>query len=247
MQANQTLRYGAHDAQRISIFTAVKAVSPTLLLLLHGGCWTKAIGSAAYLTPLARHLADLGITVANAEYRGVDELDDDASVFDDIDALVGWARQYAQDQALSLVVMGHSAGAHLALWAAACHQLPVVAIAPITDLYAYGKQNPPFAQPIEQLLSGKLDNPQDPRLRAYSPVQQEMLPSRCYLFHGTGDTAVPVSQTLSYHQRARQAGRLGTLVLLENADHFSLVQPPSPYWQQIEAALMPYLIGAKQW
>ena len=88
-------------------------------VLLHGGGWRR--GSRANMHPRAEALAAQGILAVAAEYRLTDEAPWPAHV-NDVKACLRWLRENAAaldvdpDQ-ISLV--GFSAGAHLALMAAA--------------------------------------------------------------------------------------------------------------------------------
>ncbi|MET7935889.1 alpha/beta hydrolase [Streptomyces sp. NPDC005322] len=138
-----------------------------LVLLFHGGAW-RAPYDRRHLSPFAAFLAQRGFAVASVEYRrgAAAETAGPAPVgparagrwpetFDDIAAAVDIVPRLARGLGLPgvdtdrVVLAGHSAGGHAALWAAARHRLPpgtpwppaspapllgVVALAPIADL-----------------------------------------------------------------------------------------------------------------
>src|SRR5687767_5756925 len=91
--------------------------------LIHGGFWRPAY-DRVHLRPMAAALRDLGWEVVSIEYRRVPG-DPDATVSDVRAALSAAAPD---------VIAGHSAGGHLALWAAATMGLKAVALAPVADL-----------------------------------------------------------------------------------------------------------------
>ncbi|MEL3948214.1 alpha/beta hydrolase [Streptomyces sp. LNU-CPARS28] len=163
-----TAAYGAHADQVIDFYAPRGAADrgAPLVVVLHGGAW-RAPYDRAHVSPFADFLARRGFAVANVEYRrgasgglvpaqgGVgpvagrwpDTLDDVAAALDALPGLVRAALPVADPH--RVVLTGHSAGGHLALWAAARHVLPesspwhlarpaplrgVVALAPIGDL-----------------------------------------------------------------------------------------------------------------
>ncbi|WP_405659009.1 alpha/beta hydrolase [Streptomyces sp. RK9] len=163
-----TAAYGAHADQVIDFYAPRGAADrgAPLVVVLHGGAW-RAPYDRAHVSPFADFLARRGFAVANVEYRrgasgGLvpaqggagplagrwpDTLDDVAAALDALPGLVRAALPVADPH--RVVLTGHSAGGHLALWAAARHVLPesspwhlarpaplrgVVALAPIGDL-----------------------------------------------------------------------------------------------------------------
>ncbi|MDX3602804.1 alpha/beta hydrolase, partial [Streptomyces scabiei] len=113
-----------------------------VVAVLHGGAW-RAPYDRHHITPFADFLARHGFAVANIEYRRGSSIpaqsglngtpaptagrwpetfDDIAAAFDALPDLVRAALPQADPR--RTVVTGHSAGGHLALWAAARHVLP---------------------------------------------------------------------------------------------------------------------------
>jgi acetyl esterase/lipase len=95
---------------------------------IHGGCFKAAYATARDLAPMGDALKADGIASWNVEYRRLGQpgggwpgtyLDVGRAV----DHLHALARQYALDLG-RVVVVGHSAGGHLAMWAAARSGLP---------------------------------------------------------------------------------------------------------------------------
>ncbi|MFT2017342.1 alpha/beta hydrolase [Streptomyces sp. 796.1] len=171
-----------------------------LVVLLHGGAW-RAPYDRRHLSPLAGHLAAHGFAVASVEYRrGRDggrpaagagappagqarplagrwpeTFDDIAAALDALPALVrglsgpGWSALDAERP----ILVGHSAGGHAALWAAARHRLPagtpwrlpappalrgVVALAPIAD-FATARALAVCSDAVDELLELPASSP----------------------------------------------------------------------------------------
>ena len=128
-----------------------------LVLFLHGGFWREAF-DRTHTGPLATALASAGFAVCVPEFRRTGQrgggwpgtFDDVAAAVDTLPALV---REAAGARVISdgpVLLGGHSAGGHLALWAASRHRLPpdaswhvpegqvrgVVALAAVSDMAA---------------------------------------------------------------------------------------------------------------
>ncbi|WP_081764037.1 alpha/beta hydrolase [Sphingobium sp. Ant17] len=99
-----------------------------VVMVIHGGCWTKGYETLAGTAPLASALTDKGVATWNIEYRQVgDTRGGWPGTFQDWGAALDHLRVLARTQPLDLkhvVTVGHSAGAHAALWLAARPRLP---------------------------------------------------------------------------------------------------------------------------
>ena len=94
-----------------------------LAVVIHGGCWVRTYATLQNTAALADSLRDAGIATWNIEYRRVDDPGGGwPGTFTDIADAIDLVRVIARDHPIDLsrvVTVGHSAGAHLALWAAA--------------------------------------------------------------------------------------------------------------------------------
>ncbi|MFD8391697.1 alpha/beta hydrolase [Streptomyces sp. NPDC059680] len=251
-----TSAYGSHPDQVIDFYaprTASDAPAP-LVVVLHGGAW-RARYDRRHITPFADYLARRGFAVANVEYRRggdplTEETGDDSTppagrwpdTFDDVaaalDALPALVREaLPQADPGRTVLTGHSAGGHLALWAAARHVLPadapwridepaplrgVVALAPIVDFEVAEKLDV-CGNASLQLLGGH-DTFAERRPWA-DPVL--LLPTgiATTLVQGRTDLEVPQAVAESYADAAAKAGEVVGLTLLEDVGHFPLIDP----------------------
>ncbi|WP_030045888.1 alpha/beta hydrolase family protein, partial [Streptomyces resistomycificus] len=167
--------------------------------------------------------------------RWPDTFDDVAAALDALPALVRAALPQADPR--RMVVTGHSAGGHLALWAAARHLLPadapwrtdrpaplrgVVALAPIADFTVADKLDV-CGGAVSQLLGG-----QDvfAERRPYADPAL-LLPTgiATTLVQGRDDLVVPQPVAESYADAAAKAGEVVGLTLLEDVGHFPLIDP----------------------
>lgn len=227
------LRYGNAPSQRILLWYAAGTARPApIVALLHGGCWLAEY-SVDHVEPLATALAAEGFAVWAPEYRRIGEAGGGwPGTFEDVAAALDRLND-AGDPALDperVVLVGHSAGGHLALWAAARAAFPashpmhreaplvpraVVALAAITDLVAHTTEQGGCPPVVPRLMGGSpADQPE--RYRLASPAALPR-PVPAVLVHGSADAIVPLSQA-----RALPDTRLR---LVEGAGHFDLIHP----------------------
>ncbi|MDA0977630.1 MAG: prolyl oligopeptidase family serine peptidase, partial [Proteobacteria bacterium] len=188
------------------------------ILMIHGGCWLSEYG-LDHVRPLCTAINQLGFETWSLEYRRVGETGGGwPGSFEDILAGVS----LAAERVSSLIVMGHSAGGHMALWAAAQEQVPgiraCVGLAAISDLVTYAGGTSSCEQATVSLLGGS-PGAQPARYQAASPL---LLPSQTptVLVHGTGDTIVSPLQSETF---AREKG--ARYIAIDGLGHFDLVNP----------------------
>ena len=228
-----------------------------LTIFLHGGFWRAEYGRE-HTRPLAGALAEAGFAVCAPEYRRTgqpgggwpDTFDDVAAAADRLPALVAEATGglVAGDPGQALLA-GHSAGGHLALWAASRHRLPagsrwraersrwrgVVALAAVSDL-AGSYRKALGQQAAGALMGGEPARFADDRYLEADPSRLVPAGGPVWLVHGMADDRVPYLMTLDYARWARVAGASAaeaTCVLLPGAGHFAVIDPLSREWPQV--------------
>ena len=108
------LAYGADPKQRLDLLVPANAKRAPLLLFVHGGGWSigdKRTGAGVK----AAHFTQGGWAFASANYRLVPQATVEQQAAD-IASAIAWARSNAAAHGLdpnNIVLMGHSAGAHL--------------------------------------------------------------------------------------------------------------------------------------
>jgi acetyl esterase/lipase len=219
------LRYGSHRDQNAELFLPAGDGPFPLIVVLHGGWWqARRTRTKLYMRPLSADLVSHGVAVLNAEYRRVGDGGGWPATFDDARAAVALAGEQAE--AGRVAVLGHSAGAQLALYAAAEGGVDaVVALAAPSDLEAR-------PGPETHALMGGPPAEVPDRYALGSPIRRVPLGVPALLVHGTRDETVPPKRSRDYAAAARAAGDDVTLVE-PDADHRQVVDPRHPAWAPV--------------
>ncbi len=241
-----TAAYGDHPDQLVDLYRPPVRSAP-LVVLLHGGAW-RAAYDRRHLSPLAALLARRHrFAVASVEYRRgnggalagrwPDTLDDVAAATDAVPALAAAALGADAVDPDRLVLCGHSAGGHLALWAAARHMLPsdspwhrpapppvrgVVALAPLAD-FRSARDLGVCHDAVVQFLGG----PEHVEARLPHADPAALLPTgvATTIVQGATDNVVPPHVARCYAAASARAGEQTRLTLLPDVGHFPLIDP----------------------
>lgn len=128
--APQRYAYGAGTAQVGDLRLPAARTPAPVVMVLHGGCWQAAVASLDHTAPLAEALRRDGYATWNVEYRRLGESGGGwPGTFEDVGAALDYVRTLAARHpgrldTTRVVVVGHSAGGHLASWLAIRPQLP---------------------------------------------------------------------------------------------------------------------------
>ena len=209
---------------------------PTVIYL-HGGFW-RVKYDLTHAGHFCAALTGAGYATWSLEYRRLGEdgggwpgtLEDVLAGALYLDKL---AARYQLD-ASRTVLVGHSAGGHLALWTAAQDALSlvgVVSLAGVCDLRRAWEMKLGNSV-VEEFLGGSPE--QVPERYAYaSPI--ELLPMKVpqHLVHGTADADVP----LEISERFASASAHAKLTVLEGAGHIELIDPRAREWAPVLASI----------
>jgi acetyl esterase/lipase len=241
-----TLSYGPRADQAGDLYLPGTDAAP-LVCLFHGGFWRLPYGREA-LAPVAGDLRDHGFAVWNLEYYRVgSEGPGWPETFRDIDALLAFLPSvqaaHPQVDLQRVILAGHSAGGHLAFWAASRRgRVPprvsftaAIGLAPLLDLEAAQAAGLGRGA-VEEFLGGAPATVPD-RYRQASPMSLLPLGVRQYVIHGNADAAVPLGHSRQYVDAARRAGDDARLLILEGGDHMGFLDPCSAAHDLLRACL----------
>jgi acetyl esterase/lipase len=230
----RVIRYG-DDPSQFAELSLPDTTPKGVVVVIHGGFWKAAYGLSLG-RPLAASLVDDGWAAWNIEYRRVDIGGGAPATFDDVGTAIDSLRD--QDLELSRVLaIGHSAGGHLATWAASRGRFPrwrsqvelsgVVSQAGVLDLDSAHADGLGTGA-VERFL-GHGPGPDD---APFDPTKQIPLDIPVHCVHGTDDDVVPISQSRDYVAAATAAGATARLTEIEGGDHYVVIDPRSAAWQQ---------------
>jgi acetyl esterase/lipase len=252
-----TVAYGPRPDHLADVRLPSGSDPAPLLVVVHGGFWS-AEWDRAHAGPQSEGLAGAGFVVATVEYHRAGmpgggwpgTFDDLAAVADHVPRLVAEAAPGRVASDVAPVLVGHSAGGHLALWAGSRHRLPgtspwhrptpvplagVVMLAGMADMVDADERGL-GDHAARALLGGGPDEVPD-RYAEASPAQRLPLGVRTALVHGTADQAVPVGCSRAYAVTAAKAGDDVLLHELQGVGHFELIDPLSAAWPTVLAAV----------
>lgn len=227
------IRYSPDDWPQplyADLYVAERESPGPAVLVVHGGGWQGR--SRADMTDTARELARHGFTAMNIDYRFAPEHQYPAQLRD-LQQALDWLRQYHEELSVDpqrIAGFGYSSGAHLASLLATVNSSDHPDRAPWN----------PDQQGLVAVVAGGL--PADLRnfdsgrlLKQFLGDTREAMPERYeraspaawvtedtpphFLFHGTWDDLVPVSQSKEFQQRLEAAGVDNQLMLLHGHGH----------------------------
>ena len=196
-------------------------------VVLHGGFW-KAEYDLTLMDALCEDLAQRGWAAWNVEYRRLGNGGGVPETLDDVSAAIDFLATLPVDTS-RVVTIGHSAGGHLAAWAAT-RENPRVAVtgvvsqAGVLDL-ARGAELNLSSGVVNRFLGGQPTS-------IASPIERLPLGVPALLTHGGLDDTVPVEISETF---ARASG--ATLIVEPDEDHFGHIDPDNPLWKAVLAWL----------
>jgi acetyl esterase/lipase len=233
-ESQDLVSYGA-DPNQVAELYLPDGEPRGVVVVIHGGFW-KAQYDRSLGQPLAADLAARGWAAWNLEYRRVGNGGGVPETLDDVAAGIDALADVDGLDTSTVITLGHSAGGHLATWAASrgrFEQWPVrvpvtgvVAQAGVLDLrgaYDLGLGG----GAVEKFLG----HPPGPEDDPVDPIRQVPLDVPVWCVHGRDDDVVPVAQSRDYVAASTAAGGWADLVEVEG-DHFVVIDTSSPAWER---------------
>lgn len=248
----KVIAYGPYKDQWGELFLPEQPTEPGLpgiVVVIHGGYWRDRY-TAELGEPVAKDLAAHGFGVWNLEYRragtdGAEGAGGWPATFEDIASGIDALKDIAQEHGLNqskVAALGHSAGGHLAVWAAGRHTLPegapganprvaltgVVSQAGLLDFTA-AWQLGLSSGAVENLMGSNPAECAD-RYRTADPVAHLPIRVPIHAVHSREDETAPFRLSEAYVSAALAAG--DPAKLHETAgDHFAIITPGSPAYE----------------
>ncbi len=231
--------YGDDPSQWGELYRPTGASRGTVVVL-HGGFW-RAEYDASLGAPLAEDLAARGWTAWNLEYRRTGNGGGWPATFDDVAAGIDFLAELGTGQG-PVVTLGHSAGGHLAAWAAARGRserwsevrVPVsgvisqAGVLDLTGAYEEGLGGGAVAAFVGE--------PPGPGYDLIDPSRQLPLDVPVWCVHARDDAVVPIRYSEDYVRAAGRAGARAELVEVTGG-HFDVIDVGSPAWARVVAVL----------
>ena len=251
VKADARIAYGQSPAQVVDLFLPKGAGPHPVVVLIHGGCYLAEYQGLAQTSGIAADLARRGFAVWNVEYRKLGEAGAGypgtfLDVADAVDRIRGEAPRYHLDTR-RVVALGHSAGGHLALWAAARGRLPkssplwradplpiraVVSLGGIGDLKGQGGvfAGACGAEPIPSIIG---EATRDAPYADTSPAELLPIGVRVVMISGAFDHVMPPFTGRAFVEKLRKAGDGAEVIAIPDAGHFDVVMPQTAAWKLV--------------
>lgn len=256
---DETIAYGEAPSQKVEYFRPrANAGTPDaphpVVVLLHGGCWLQALAGPEQVRAAAGAFVDKGYAVWSVGYRRIDEEGGGyPGTYQDVGKAIDLLVEQAATRKLDMgrvVFFGHSAGGHLALWAAGRGKIPagsplatekplkprgVVAVGGIGSLKNWEREINQLCGPetVAKLAPGEGDT----RFQDTSPDMLLPTGTRIVMLHGVFDPAAYPAVGLDFAQQARKAGDLAEIQIAPVSGHFEVIAPGTPAFSQALAAV----------
>lgn len=227
-------------------------------VVIHGGCWTKGFAQMRHTAALASALTDAGIATWNVEYRQVGDPGGGwPGTLQDWGAATDYLRTLAKTYPLDLsrvVVTGHSAGAHGALFVASRSKLPrtseirgsdplpvkaAIAIDGPGDIAGYiGQDSKICGKPVIEPVMGGSPAAVPDHYAQGSPINLLPLGVRQVLVSASAVLTPPEAE--AYRHAATKAGDKVDVRVFADSGHFEPIAPGTPEEADVQALILEF-------
>lgn len=246
------LFYGPDSLQFGELWLPEKPLAP-IVTVIHGGCWRSKY-DLTLMDDMSLDLRNRGYAVWNLEYRRTEDRGGGwPGTFTDVARGLKHLKSLAQNYPIDIdriLLMGHSAGGHLALWLGAQRQLNaeseliiedlpdimgIISLAGITDLITYFAPTG-CGDNVIKLIGGNPAEVPD-RYTEGSPISHLPLSINQKLITGEKDDTVPIEHITPYYNLAMENNDNIELIIIPEAGHFEVITPGSIAWPYVLEAL----------
>ena len=257
------IAYGSDSSEYGELRLPAGAGPHPVAVLIHGGCFKAAYATLQDLAAFADALKGAGIATWNIEYRRVGQPGGGwPGTYLDVGRAVDHLRVLAPAHGLDttrVVIVGHSAGGHLAMWAAGRSRVPtesdirspnplqvrgVLDLAGPLDLSQNlaGYEGLCRDSVITSLLGGSPASVPD-RYAQASPKNLVPLGVPQVILMGEHEDFVPRALAEDYVRVATQGGDQARLIVIPGVGHFEIASPRASTWPQVESVIRSLLDG----
>jgi acetyl esterase/lipase len=223
--ADARLPYGPHPSQFVDFRRPAVSGPHPFVIVIHGGFWRRR-RTLTYAGHLCIALGKEGFATANIEYRRTGEEGGGwPGTFEDVKRAIAFALTHATEfggDPDRAILLGHSAGGHLAFLAAREFTAlrGVISLAGVVNLQRAKVLNLGDGVVVE-FMGGTPEEMPEQYLKADPVCQPCTLPR--VLIHGTADDIVPVEISREFPEPRRY-------VEIPDGDHYTLIDPDSTAW-----------------
>ena len=219
---------------------AIDASTP-ICVVIHGGAWRRH-WRRDIMDSLCIDLARRGVATWNIGYRRSGPDTHWPEVSGDVLDAVNSLASVAEDRGLgtdNVVLLGHSAGAQLALWLAATrHRLDprlalsgAVSLAGVTDLVEHAERGTHDLAALELMGAAPAAIPDV--YEEASPLLRLPIGVPIWCFQGLVDNGDLVDMNRRFVSAARDLGDQAALIEVEDGNHFDVIDPRTESWRRI--------------
>lgn len=228
------INYGKDENQFLELSLPSNSVQ-AVICLLHGGFWRMPY-DLKQMDSIVEVLCQHNYAVCNIEYRRIGA---GGGIFETSSDVLKALKMLECDELAihglpleKLIIIGHSAGGHLALlcgdsnvaFEAAAIPKPkaIIGLAAISDLaiannYDEGKKAiSDFSRECNKDI-----------VDSFSPVQLIPFETEVILIHGENDDYVPVKQSIDFQKKSTDMGCKTKLIIVEEEGHMEFLAPES--------------------
>jgi acetyl esterase/lipase len=245
----ERISYAQDDPSQHGFFgVPAEGAAKALVVLIHGGFWFHGF-TADLMNDAADDLRGRGFATWNIEYRRTDLTAEPPGgfpqTFRDIADAIDHIPKLPLAEQLPVAVVGHSAGGHLAVWAASRTKMTpggapkvklthIYSLSGVLDL-ATGDKEKVGNKAIPVLMGGSASAVPE-RYALGDPIQ--LVPASCPVtaIHVADDAFSPNSQSTSYVAADKAAGGTATYVEVPG-DHEDMSRPSSAAWKAVQDGL----------